>query len=180
MGKYAGLNSIELDKKVRLIIELWETFIVDTLECCVETNGLKKISEYKIKELYTANIFSLREIFERTHQREDYFDRYHNLAMSNYKEIGLIAFWITKMKPFNLNTDIIDFYYDSKINEQFALHFIFNAVAKYAEKKKKEFNLRNISSDVYNEILYTMLYRDISKEAYGCMVELIAIATTAN
>ena len=70
-----------------------------------------------------------------------------------------------------------DDFFDSKINEEFALYFIFNAIARYAEEQGYGYSLKHINSELYNELLYTMQYRDLSKEAFGCIVELISIAT---
>lgn len=182
MGDYHSLNSDEMKTKIDLILALWNEFINNTIpayvsECNELGQSCRNLEGCDVKEVYYVNVISLREIFERTHQREDYFERYHDLRMSNFKEIGLIAFWITKLKPFHLKEGYFDDFFDFKVNEEFALYFIFNAVARYANEQKFNYSLKYINSDLYNELLYTMQYRDLSKEAYGCLVELISIAT---
>ncbi len=183
MSEYICLNSDEMEQKIGLILELWHNFLQRTVSAYVsEYNEMgqccENLENCDAKEIYYVNVVTLREIFERTHQREDYFERYHNkLQMSNFKEIGLIAFWVSKLKPFHLKEEYFDDFFDSKINEEFALYFIFNAIARYAEERGYGYSLKHINSELYNELLYTMQYRDLSKEAFGCIVELISIAT---
>ena len=172
-----------MKQKIDLILNLWDNFLKETVPAYVsECNALgqhcENLENCDIKEIYYVNVFTLREIFERTHQREDYFERYHNkLQMSNFKEIGLIAFWISKLKPFHLKEGYFDDFFDSKINEEFALYFMFNAIVRYVKEQGYGYSLKYINSELYNELLYTIQYRDLSKEAFGCIVELISIAT---
>lgn len=183
MSKYIELTSDQLQEKIDLLLNLWHAFIRRTVKAYLEECKRLKhpcdvLRDCNIEDIYCFNALALEEIFERTHQREDYFVRYHNgLQMSNFKEIGLVAFWITKLKPFSLKAEYFDDFLDFSINEEFALYYIFNTVARYAKKQNKRFNLKRINAELYNELLYSMHFRDISKEAYGCIVELIAIAT---
>ena len=183
MNNYIGLNSDQMQENIDLLLTLWDSFLQKTVpayisECKRMDQSCEKLENCDIKRIYYVNLLALRELFERTHQREDYFIRYHhNLQMSNFKEIGLIAFWLIKLKPFRLKEEYFDELFDLKINEEFALYFIFNAVARYAKEQGYTYNLKKINSELYNELLYTMQYRDISKEAFGCLVELISIAT---
>ncbi len=175
MDKYIELGYDKLNERLNKIIVLWEQFLQRAYKNYVKSDFKDK--ELSISTLYRVNLFGLREVFERTHQREDYFYRYHNeLKMSNFKEIGLIAFWIAKLKPFRLNENVLGEAYSLRINEEFALFFVFNSISIYAEKHEEKVDLHMINKDLYNEILYTMQYRDLSKEAYGCLVELIYIA----
>lgn len=184
MADYIKLNCEDIQKKVSKIINLWETFLENVKTPYLDTFQNKTtviVTERKIEDLYETNMFALREIFERTHQREDYFDRYHEkLKMSDFKEIGLIAFWISKFKPFHLSSSIFNEAFSLRINEEFALFFIFNAIANYASEQNQEVDLTKINAELYNELLYTMQYRDLSKEAFGCIVELIYLAMVSN
>lgn len=181
---YVELKSDEMQTKINLIIGLWDDFLKNTIPAYVEEcESLKKnhfdFGEEDYKNVGYINVMALSEVFERVHQRADYFERYHKkLKMSNFKEIGLIAFWIVKLKPFRLKENYFDEYFDFKANEEFALHFIFNSIAQYAKELGKSYDINRIDSDLYNELLYTMQYRDLSKEAYGAIVELLSVATT--
>lgn len=179
MSDYIRLNSDVLEGYIKQIIELWEEFIKNTLpEYDKMFSPSEKLANKDIKSLYDVNHFALKECFEKVHQREDYFKRYHdNLKMSDFKEIGLVAFWLTKFKPFHLCAEFFNDAFSLRINEQFSLYLIFNAVNKYALDIGKNCNIDRINSELYNELLYTMQYRDLSKEAFGCIVELIYLAT---
>lgn len=180
MADYIKLNPNEIEEKISKLLELWDRFIDDVKTLYVDK--LKNITEdffeqKSLEDLYEVNLFALREVFERTHQRADYFDRYHErLKMSDFKEIGLIAFWIAKFKPFHLEAEVFNEAFALRINEEFALYFIFNSIANYIVEQNQKYRLSRINSELYNELLYTMQYRDLSKEAYGCIVELIYLA----
>lgn len=183
MSEYFSLNSDEMQEKIDLITNLWFEFLKNVIpayvkECKALGQNYHNFDEDNFENMSNINILALRETFERVHQREDYFRRYHkNLKMSNFKEVGLIAFWLVKLKPFHIKEGFFDEFFDFKINEEFALYFIFNSIARYASEQNKKYNLKRINKDLYNELLYTMQYRDLSKEAYGCLVELLSVAT---
>lgn len=177
--EYMHLDAESMENKINLLIEMWRNFIKQSLPT-YQTEE-RKITYSDIDKTYSINIVALRELFERVNQREDYFKRYHNnLKMSNYKEIGLIAFWIVKFKPFHLKEELIEDYFDLRVNEEFALYYIFSTISKFNEKQGKKSNLNKITSELYNELIYTMQYRDVSKEIFGCITELLAIAIEQN
>lgn len=183
MSEYVKLNYDELKSKISQLITLWSNFIETAYTSYSKCKDQSSCADESLvlEELYDVNLFSLREVFERTHQREDYFVRYHNkLIMSDFKEIGLIAFWICKFKPFHLKEKYFSDEFSMRINEEFALFFIFNSLSDFIKEKKLNYKLSRIDYDLYNELLYTMQYRDVSKEAYGCIVELIYLAMINN
>lgn len=177
MDKYLPLNSKSMETKMNLLLQMWAKFLSKSLCEYLEGNTENPYNSIKIEDTYSVNVVALRELFERVNQRYDYYDRYHNkLKMSNYKEIGLIAFWIVKFKPFHLKEEFVDNYFDLRVNEEFALFFIFKSIATLLEKQNKTPNLDKIDHNLYNELIYTMQYRDVSKEVFGCIAELIAVA----
>ena len=96
---------------------MWSNFLKSTLSTYKLIKNDVLVND--IENYYVVNLFLIREIFERVHQREDYFERYHKkLKMSNFKEIGLIAYWITKLKPFHLKDIDVDGFLDARINEE--------------------------------------------------------------
>lgn len=184
MSDYISLNSDKMKEKMDLMINLWLSFLKKTISAYIEENNslgqsCEALEKCNVEDIYDVNVMGLREIFERTHQREDYFKRYHkDLKMSNFKEIGLLAFWISKLKPFHIKANYFDEYFNLKVNEEFALYFMFNAIARYAKEQNCHYSLKRLNPELYNELLYTMLYRDLSKEAFGCIVELLFVATS--
>ena len=178
MSNYQALTSEEKQEKIRLILKIWEDYLRVTIPNYLERDIISIAEQSRLDMLYEVNVFALSEIFERTHQREDYFDRYHRgLKMSNFKEIGLIAFWLSKFKPFTLHTKYFNEEFACRVNEEFALYYVFATLAALSKKKGKDFDVSRINAELYNELLYSMQYRDLPKEAYGCLVELIYIAS---
>ena len=134
------------------------------------------ISDSEISTLYSVNVFALAEMVKRIHQREDYFLRYHkNLKMSEYKEVGLTAFWITKFQPFSMADSRFLDEKSFNISVKFAVYYIFIALSNLAIVQKKTFDMSSINKDLVYEMEYSLEYRDISKEAMGVLVELLAL-----
>ncbi len=121
------------------------------------------------------NYIGLKEVVNRVFQRYDYFYHFHNgMHMSEYKEIALYAFWLVKLKPFSLELPEKYSPFALKINEEFAVYFILTALAEVANTIDLKFNNKHITKELYNEMVYTLLFRDVSKEALSLIVELLA------
>ena len=179
---YEPPNSDELNAAYTEIMNCWEDFIVRAKDVYAADKKLL------VKWKYDVDDYALKEMIVRVHQRKDYFYRYHaHMLMSEYKEIGLNMFWLTKFHPFRLlghNYEDGDAF---GINEEFAMFFMLSALKnlsiglqnKYKEdieqgKYTLEFDSRLLTGDLYDEIRYTLSFRDVSKEVLGVLVELIA------
>ena len=150
------------------ILSSWKTFFSGIQQ---QTQGTDKF----IGSHYTVNSKALQELVIRVHQRKDYFTRYHSeLKMSEFKEIGLNMFWLSKLKPFSVvsseNNDARTF----DINEDFALFHMCCALQAMAKKLNISFDKKRLPSSLYFEMSYCMSFRDMSKEAMGMLVELVA------
>lgn len=179
---YESLNSKKMQEKINSLIAIWKSFLKNVIKTYeVEIKKIKEdyindLENKKLDDLFYINMIGLTEVFERTNMRKDYYKRYHQIDMSNFKEIGAIAFWIVKLKPFSIKeTSFIEFL-SLRINEEFALYFIFNTLSNYAKKCNKSFTLKCINKELYDELLYNIQFREIPKDAFGCIVELIYIA----
>jgi len=164
-NEYVPISSDVLEKRMKEIVDCWEIYFQNILKQCRDKAELE----------YTVNTVALRELVERVYQRKDYFLRYHsNLKMSEYKEIGLNVFWISKFKPFqikgNCNIDKLAF----ETNDDFAMFHMFTALEKLAKSQNLDFNADKIPRSLYCELAYCLNFRDMSKEALGMIVELIA------
>lgn len=187
MGKvgennYIPLNSDELKKNILAIENCWKEFISKV------TQEYNKDIEHPIDVEYEVNALSLRELVERVHQRKDYFIRYHNgMKMSEFKEIGLNMFWLAKFKPFNITGNKYEDSVSISINEDFAMFYMLSALKNLSEELRKIYakeieegklvllyDSDKLSGNLYDEILYSLCFRDIPKEAMGVLVELVA------
>ena len=106
----------------------------------------------------------LIEIIERVEKRRIYFHIFYNgCEMGELNEGALLCFWIVKLHPFynpkiNSNT----------LNAKIAICLFTNAVYYYSEKTKKE---RRIPEHFINDLYYSLVYRDISKESLMILAE---------
>ena len=54
------------------------------------------------------------------------------------------------------------------------MYYMLVALKNLADELKLTYDSEKLSGSLYDEILYSMSFRDISKEALGIMVELVA------
>lgn len=165
---YIPINSEDLEKQMVAIEECWKTYFAKISEECKKDEDIGEIK-------YSVNSVALREIVERVYQRKDYFVRYHScLVMSEFKEIGLNMFWISKFKPFHisgkLNIDRLAF----DINDDFALFHMFTALKALADRLGCNYDAKKLPFSLYYEMSYCLTFRDLSKESLGLLVELVA------
>ena len=106
----------------------------------------------------------LIEIFERIEKRRIYFHVfYKGCEMGELNEGALFCFWIAKLHPFyhpKVETN--------ELNAKIAICLFTNAIYFYSERTKQE---RRIPSDFINDLYYSLLYRDISKESLMVLAE---------
>lgn len=162
------MSSSELEHQMDAVKESWKRFFAGVKKQTKDKQEFENIE-------YTVNTAALRELVERVDQRKDYFARYHSgMKMSEFKEIGLNMFWLAKLKPFSIkgaeNTDAYTF----DINEDFAMYHMLSALQTMAKDLNTPFIEEKISSALYYEISYCLSFRDMSKEAIGLLVELVA------
>lgn len=166
---YISPNADILEKDIFAIESCWQDFLKNLQQLYKDDEGID------IKIDYSEDILALEELVKRVHERRDYFLRYHKgMQMSEFKEIGLNMFWLMKFQIFRIDCKEIDSKIKFNINEDFALYFMFSALKKMAEKLGLSYDSDKLLGQVYNEILYSLCFRDISKEALGLIVELIA------
>lgn len=167
----AMITAKEKEAYINAIVDFWKEFYQEFIEVYKEVN---KIGDKDLFE-YSVNTFALQELVKRVFYRQDYFARYHsNMKMSEYKEIGLTMFWIIKFKPFKIENIELDEEFTFDINEEFAINYMFKALRKIAELQGKKYDSSRVDEHLYKELEYSLTFRDISKEALGIIVELMA------
>ena len=106
----------------------------------------------------------LIEIIERVEKRRVYFHIFYNgCEMGELNEGALLCFWIVKLHPFyhpKIDTNVL--------NVKIAICLFTNAIYYYSEKTKRE---RRISDHFINDLYYSLVYRDISKESLMILAE---------
>jgi len=121
----------------------------------------------------------LLSIIVKVDQRRKYFNDFHNLDMSEYKEGALHSFWCIKLHPLSAcqrefagNPPRI---YDS-INEKLALYIILRTLRAMLKKHRLSTKkLDELPAEYLDELVYFFTYRDISKESLIMLVESMAV-----
>lgn len=169
-NNYTPITSEELQKRMLAIRECWLQFFTKMVDLYKQETG-----EDSVKVDYVMNTEALHEMVERVYQRDDYFKRYHSgMYMSEYKEIGLNMFWLAKFRPFNIDGKGFEDKFAFDINQEFIMHYMFTALEQLAKIQKRKYDSTKITRSLYDELAYSVSFRDISKEAMGIIVELVA------
>lgn len=122
---------------------------------------------------------AVMSVIVKVDQRRKYFNYFHQLEMSEYKEAALNCFWYIKFKPLSLGPrDFARSHPDvyNSLNEQLGVYIIFVTLrAMLKAKKLSERPLDAISRKYVNELVYSFTYRDLSKESIILLVETMAL-----
>ena len=154
--KYTPLTAEEIQIELNEIELVWKNFIA-------------KYEKSPYKE-FSVNKDDLIETVERVDKRKDYYYYFHDIGngdMSEYKEVALKCFWIVKLRPFrmlNPNSELYEF-----VNERFGLYLIFCILHK--ELTDLGLKLKLPSKNFIKNFIYSLKYRDMSKEALIDIVE---------
>jgi hypothetical protein len=105
----------------------------------------------------------LIEIIERIEKRRIYFHIFHQIDMGELNEGALYCFWISKFCPFyyaGIPTNVL--------STKIALYLFEKTLFFYAQKTGKKVNT---SQRFLSSLYYSLLYRDITKEALMLLAE---------
>ena len=117
-------------------------------------------------------------IIAKVDQRRKYFEYFHQLEMSEYKEMALICFWYIKLHPVSIvqDADSHNAHAYSSINEKLAINFMFSTYRSMLKASGLSTRiLDSISKKYIRELIYSFTFRDISKEAMILLVESMAV-----
>ena len=136
------------------------------------------VNNYDISSIY-INERIIMSVIAKVHQRRKYFEYFHKLNMSEFKEVALICFWYIKLKPIcPVSKDLIDKDNDylDFINEKLAVYYIITTLRCLLNSQGKSTQIiDNLSKNYIAELVYSFTYRDISKESLILIVETMAI-----
>lgn len=140
----------------------------------VEQNG------YDFRDLSVSQI-AVYQMITKVDQRKQYFNYFHHLNISDLKEIALYAFWIVKLMPLQYKESDFSGYEQAlafeSINPKFAAFLIIKKFKSLAENQAQRNRIDAFFSYSYvYELIYSLTYRDISKEALILLVETMALA----
>ena len=110
---------------------------------------------------------ALLQVIERIEKRRVYFHVFHNgCEMGELNEGALFCFWIVKLHPFSHPK--ID---SNVLNAKIAICLFINAIYYYSDKLKID---RKTPKHFIEDLYYSLVYRDITKEALMILAESFA------
>jgi len=146
---FSCIDKITVDKMVRKMTML--------------LGNLSSVLHINVAEIIGSEA-TLIEIFDRIEKRRIYFHIfYKGCDMGELNEGALLCFWIAKLQPFfHPKIETI------KLNTKIAVCIFLNAIYYYSDNIKQE---KRIPDHFVNDLYYSLMYRDISKEALMVLAE---------
>jgi len=124
---------------------------------------------------YNVNNSDLLLVIRKVDQRKHYFKEFHNFDLSELKEISLICFWLTKFRVYRVENYGDESINDS-LNEKFCVYLIIHTIRSILKTKKiPADSLEYLSKEYIYQLVYSLRFRDLSKEALILLTETIAL-----
>ena len=147
------------DYEIKRINELFDRFL--------QSNGFDDIT-------FQMNSANLLLVIKKVDQRKHYYKEFHGIDMSELKEISLLCFWLVKFKPYYIKDDVLSA--NESINEKFSVYLILHTIRTLLQTmKSSEASINNLPKEYIYELVYSLRFRDISKEALILLTETIAL-----
>lgn len=144
------------------IISFWKRFL--------EAQGESKL---KLHEDYYIHKRNLYEVIKRLDKRKTYYYVFHKIGrICEYKEIGILCYWLNTLKPFMVVNQESKLY--NAPNEMFSLYLILCTLAEIHKKKRPKENFIPPDDYTLQDYIYNFKYCDMSREATIFFVETLA------
>ena len=161
---YPGIDENKASDEVNRLNGLFDKFLI--------SNGINNLT-------FLVRTIDLLIIITKVDQRKHYFKVFHNIDMSELKEVSLICYWLIRFKPYYEKSDSSSI--NDSLNEKFCVYLIIHAIRCILQSKSlDESPIDKLSKEYIYELTYTFKFRDISKEAMITIVETIAIMSGIN
>lgn len=163
-GYYKDQTKENIGETVNRIIEVWREF----LDAQGEAN-------LKLNEDYFIHKRNLYEVVVRLNKRKAYYYVYHHISeICEYKELGVLCYWINTLKPFMVVNENSILY--NSPNEMFSLYFIISALAGIHGKQRPDEKFVLPDPKTVQEYVYTFKYCGLNREAMVFFIETLAKA----
>lgn len=126
---------------------------------------------------FAINKATIYSIITKIDQRKHYFKVFHKLKISEYKEVALLAFWYVKLRPLSIRSQdgVNQESSVNTINEKLAVYHIFTILRSNLKfHNLDEAPLDNLQEEYVEELIYSLMYQDLAKEALILLVESMA------
>lgn len=160
-GNYKELTNSEVKDEIGAVLSMWNKFLAAQNENLVEG------TDYFI---HTRNLY---EVVKRLDKRRTYYYVFHKINnICEYKEIGILCYWINTLKPFMVVNEKSSVY--SCPNEMFSLYIILSMLAKIYKKANPTKDFKLPDERTVQDYVYNFKYCDLSREATIIFVETLA------
>lgn len=118
---------------------------------------------------------NLYEVIKRLDKRRTYYYVFHQIEdICEYKEVGILAYWINTLKPFMVVDSSCKIY--NAPNEMFSLYLIICTLAEIYKKSFPTKTFKMLDSNTIQDYVYNFKYCDLNREAMIFFVETLAIS----
>lgn len=116
---------------------------------------------------------NLYEVIRRLDKRRTYYYVFHQITdICEYKEIGILAYWINTLKPFMVVNPSCSIY--NAPNEMFSLFLILCVLVEIYKKAYPNETFKMLDSNTIQDYVYNFKYCDLNREAMIFFVETLA------
>lgn len=123
------------------------------------------------KNSFSVDEEKIMEALIRADQRKLHYKMYHKgTELNEPKEAAILAFWISRFKPFVCKSDERCFV--GRYNELFSLHLIVSAVRGY--RKTHKMQGMHLPRNIWRDLLYTIVNRATTFDDIALMVDSLA------
>ncbi len=144
------------------VLSLWQSFL-----------SAQDLNSFKLNRDFYIHRRNLYEVIKRLDKRRTYYYVFHKIKKTcEYKEIGILCYWINTLKPFMVVNENSSIY--SAPNEMFSLYLILSCVAGVYEHTYPEKEFKVPDELTIKDYVYNFKYCDMSREATIFFVETLA------
>lgn len=154
---YQELDRNDVLTEVKNLFIIWNNYIND------------HISPRKLSKEFRATVdgSTLAKVVRRVDITREYYKRFHDTSIAEYKVAALYAYWINKLKPvFVYNKEL-----GEKINATFSLYLFYAGIRK--KGKIREHIDFEPNSEYIKHLLYAMQYDEITEKSMMLIGEAI-------
>lgn len=161
-GFYEQQSQDQISYAVDGLIDFWYQFL--------KTQGCDNLIQDKDFYIHKRNLY---EVIKRLDKRRTYYYVFHKIEdICEYKEVGILAYWINTLKPFMVVNSTCKIY--SSPNEMFSLFLIISVLSEVHKKSFPDQQFKMLDSNTIQDYVYNFKYCDLNREAMIFFVETLA------
>ena len=161
-GFYEEQSQEQVYHEVNNLIDSWHQFL--------KAQKCDHLIQDKDFFIHKRNLY---EVIKRLDKRRTYYYVFHQIDdICEYKEIGILSYWINTLKPFMVVNSSSKIY--NAPNEMFSLYLIICTLAEIYKKSFPDKTFKMLDSNTIQDYVYNFKYCDLNREAMIFFVETLA------